>query len=202
MRQVVSISLALIVLALIACGGGDDDTAPTATRGASSTPAGGSSTTATSEPTQSDANFPDVHAPLEVGSSAEVESSNPDPFAPESDQMGTVEVTIVSIMDPAETTSEIFQPEAGNRFWAVEVTMEATGDKDVNTGEWTLRTTDGSEYETSLLTGVGDDIIYGAIKPGETRQGVVVFEIPEGATIEWLYMDPSIYVGGNLIFDA
>jgi hypothetical protein len=55
-----------------------------------------------------------------------------------------------------------------------------------------------------MLTGVSEieDVRYGAIQPGETVQGMLVFEIPEDAEIESLHMSPHIFVGGNLIFDA
>jgi hypothetical protein len=144
---------------------------------------------------------PDVHVSLSAGSSGEVESDNPDPFAGET-ELGTVKVTIVQIIDPATTESPIFQPEPGWRYWAAEITMEATGDKIVNTGIWTLNASDGGTYETIYLTGVGDDIIYGPLEAGQTQQGLLVFEVPEGVTITSLKLDPSIFAGGNLIFDA
>ena len=151
--------------------------------------------------TAADANFPDVHVPLKVGSSGEAPSSDPDPTTV-NDTQGTVKVTIVAITDHATTTSPIFQPEAGNHYWAVEVTMQATGNKVVNTGQWTLHTTDGNDYGTVYLTGVGEDITYGALAAGESKRGVLVFQIPDGATVQWLWMNPSIYVGNQLFFDA
>ena len=198
----------VLILLLVACGGGDDDNAadstPVATQisGADATQSDAGETAAenSSAGNESD-NNPDVHVALSAGSSGEVESDNPDPFATDT-ELGTVKVTIVQIIDNATTDNAIMQPESGNRYWAAEVTLEATGDKVVNTGIWTVQTSDGGEYETLYLTGVGDDIIYGALEAGATEQGFLVFEIPEGVTVVALKLDPSIYVGGNLYFDA
>ena len=199
----------VLVLLFVACGGGDDDdngtdSTPVATQisGADATQsdAGTTPTQESSAGNESNDN-PDVHVSLSAGSSGEVESDNPDPFA-EATDLGTIKVTIVEIIDNATTDNAIMQPESGNRYWAAEVMLEATRDKVVNTGVWTVETTDGGEYETIYLTGVGDDIIYGALEAGATEQGFLVFEIPEGATVKTLKLDPSIYVGGNLFFDA
>ena len=149
-------------------------------------------------------------APLTVGSSAEVDSHTPDPMAMSDssvDVLAPLKVTIVSIIDPAISESEIFQPEVGNRFWAVEVLLEATGDKAVNSGEpWIVTDTDGNEYENMYLTGaaadVGEDITYSAIEPGQSKQGVVVFELPESAQVKSVSVNASIFVGGTLTFDA
>jgi hypothetical protein len=152
--------------------------------------------------TQADPNFPDVHVPLTVGSNGEVPSSSMNLDDLDSTTMGTIKATIVAITDPATTTSELFQPDAGSRYWAVEVKLEATGDKQVNTGQWTVRASDGQDYETVYLTGVGDDIIYGALDAGQTAQGVLVFMLPQDVSVQWLRMNPSVYVGRNLFFDA
>lgn len=191
----------LMVVAIVACGGGDDDSAqqagdtdptPTVVAAAGATPTKRNSDAAENL---------DVHIPLRPGSSGEVLSSNPDPFAVNDDQ-GTLRVTVDAILDPAESTSGIFQPEPGNKFWAMQVTLKAVGDNPVNTGVWLLYTTDGVRYDNLYLTGVGDDILYGGLDPGESLQGVIVFEIPEDAEIDYVQMNPSIYTTGNLIFDA
>jgi len=207
----------VLILLLVACSGGNDDddnateSAPAVTQasGSNATNAGSDATASDGGETpqadsgsanESDDN-PDIHVSLSAGSSGEVESDNPDPFSEET-ELGTIKVTIIEIIDNATTDNAIMQPETGNRYWAAEVTLEATGDKVVNTGIWTVQTADGGEYETIYLTGVGDDIIYGALEAGASQQGFLVFEIPEGATVTTLKLDPSIYVGGNLFFDA
>jgi hypothetical protein len=196
----------LAIVVLVGCGGSDKAATSTtttsgSTTGAPTTAAGAAPTANGAVATSADSDVQDVHVPLAVGSSGEAPSSDPDPMTV-NDTQSTVKVTVVAITDNAKTDSPIFQPEAGMRYWAMEVKMEGTGDKTVNTGVWTLHATDGKEYETVYLTGVGDDIIYGALAAGETKQGVIVFQIPSDAVVRWVHMNPSIYLTPNLYFDA
>lgn len=213
MLRLLGMLLLTCTLVLAACGG-DDDPTPTRTASASGTvgqstataaSTSGGQPTATTAPSGDDGDSDDegnIRVPLSVGSTAETESNDPDPFAADDSEQGTVRITIDAIVDPAETDSQIFQPQPGNKYWAVEVTLEATGDKTVNNGIWYLTTTDGLEYESVYLTGVGDDVIYGAIEPGESQTGFLVFEIPEDAVVSEVYADMSIYVGYDVIFEA
>jgi hypothetical protein len=197
---------------LAACGGNNDgESANTPTRGdtavaANSTPTiggSGSSQAPTTIP-QPSGGTADVRAPLETGSSAEVHADDPDPnsIASSISELGRVRVTIVAIHDDLDAGDSIFPPGEGNRYWALQVTMEALDDKRVNSGFWTLRTSDGSEYEWSYVPGLDMTTLnYNAIEPGEVLEGLIVFEIPEGATVESLKMDPHIFVGGNLVFE-
>jgi hypothetical protein len=153
-------------------------------------------------PTHASSDFPDVQVPLEAGSSGEVVSMDPDPFAATDsrDEESRVKVTIIEILDPAEIESSIFSPEPGNRWYAINVTIEATGSAVANTGVWELVTTDGTAYTDIYVLGDTPYISYGAIEPGASVEGVLVFEIPEGATVQWILMSPTIFVGGNLVF--
>ncbi|HEX5165026.1 MAG TPA: DUF4352 domain-containing protein [Thermomicrobiales bacterium] len=153
-------------------------------------------------PTNASADFPDVRVPLEAGSSGEVGSMDPDPFAATDtlDENSKVKVTINEVLDPATVDGTIFSPEEGNRWFAINVTMEATGSEVANTGEWTLSTTDGAEYTNSIVLGSTPDITYGSIEASTSTEGIVVFEIPEGAEVAWILMSPTIFVGGNLVF--
>jgi hypothetical protein len=180
---------------------------PTPTEPAASEP---TATTATSDdtesldgaPTQASSDFPDVQVPLEAGSSGEVASMDPDPFSDTSslDPESKVKVTINEIMDPAEIGGTIFSPEPGNRWYALNMTMEATGSAIANTGVWELVTTDGTEYTNIFVLGDMPEISYGSIEPGATTEGLITFEIPEDATVQWVLMSPTIFVGGNLVF--
>jgi hypothetical protein len=153
-------------------------------------------------PTNASEDFPDIRVPLAVGSSGEVGSMDPDPFANTSsrDENSRVKVTITEIMDPAEAPGSIFSPEPGNRWYAIYVTMEATGSGIANTGEWWLTTTDGAEYTNMFALGDMPEIAYGSIEPGTTTEGRVMFEIPEDAEVAWILLSPTIYVGDNLVF--
>lgn len=181
-------------------------TATSAGSTAESTPTPAESTggqeSAEGAPTHASADFPDVQVPLEAGSSGEVGSMDPDPFAATDsrDENSKVKVTINEVLDPADIEGTIFAPEAGNRWFAINITIEATGSEIANTGEWTLATTDGTEYTNTIVLGSTPDITYGSIEPGATAEGLVVFEIPEDAVVAWILMSPTIFVGENLVF--
>jgi hypothetical protein len=180
---------------------------PTPTESAASEPtataaSGGDTESLDGAPTQASSDFPDVQVPLEAGSSGEVASMDPDPFSDTSslDPESKVKVTINEILDPAEIGGTIFSPEPGNRWYALNMTMEATGSAIANTGVWELVTTDGTEYTNIFVLGDMPEITYGSIEPGATTEGLVVFEIPEDATVQWILMSPTVFVGGNLVF--
>jgi len=214
----VLVAFALLVVS-VACGGDDDDSSAGNDPTQATTSATGQATSTSddegdAEPTEGESGDDDdggtsgddenVHAELSIGSSGVVESHDPGPTADfDADILSPLQVTIVDIIDPAPANSVIFQPAAGNRYWAAEVLLESPGDKIVNTGEpWLVTTTDGTEYEVTFLTEVGEDIMYGPLEAGESEQGFVVFEIPEGAEVASLSVNASIYVGGTLVFDA
>jgi hypothetical protein len=180
---------------------------PTPTESMASDPtataaSGGDTESLDGAPTQASSDFPDVQVPLEAGSSGEVASMDPDPFSDTSslDPESKVKVTINEIMDPAEIGGTIFSPEPGNRWYALNMTMEATGSAIANTGVWELVTTDGTEYTNIFVLGDMPEISYGSIEPGATTEGLITFEIPEDATVQWVLMSPTIFVGGNLVF--
>lgn len=219
-RILAGVILLLLGIGLVACGGDDggSDDADSGGGGSGATTAATATAAddaeadvvlteeaAASSEDDTSGGMPNVTVPLAVGSSGEVQSHDADPSAISASgdfELGPLKVTVNQILDPATTDSEIFQPEPGNRYWAFEVTMEATGDTTVNTGVWTLRTTDGAEYTNVMLTGVGEDIFYESIDAGQSVTGVVVFQIPEDAQVESVTLDPNIYVGSDLIFEG
>jgi hypothetical protein len=175
--------IVLVVVITLAAGGGGDDDDDVASNG-------GGASNATS---QSGGSESDTHAALTEGTSAEVEA--------EDDRRH--KITIVKITDDAQSDNQFLQPDAGNKYWAVEVLHEAVGDKAVRSGTWKLRTADGFEYDQEFVTDIGTslDPIY-ELTPGGKKQGVIVFQIPEGAQIEWLRFDPNQFMRDDLYFDA
>jgi hypothetical protein len=170
-----------------------------------STPTGstsGDSADVEGAPTNASADFPDVRVPLEAGSTGEVGSMDPDPFGDTTsrDENSRVKVTINEVIDPVESEVPYLSPEAGNRWFGINITMEATGSSVANTGEWTLATTDGTEYTNIIVMGSTPDITYGSIEAGSSTEGVVVFEIPESAEVAWILLSPTIFLGENLVF--
>jgi hypothetical protein len=140
-----------------------------------------------------------VRVPLQVGSSGEVPARNPDPFDANA-VTGTLRVTVTGILDPAMAAPPTRMPEAGHRFWAVQVTLEATGEAPVNAGVWTLRTVDGQVYPSSS-SGLRDELGYRAIRPGESVPGTIPFAIPEDAEIAEVIVDALLRDGATLVFE-
>lgn len=177
--------IVVIIIAVAASGGGSKKT-PTAASG--NTVAG--STTPTAVTGSGDR---DKHAALAVGSSGEVESV--------ADRKA--KVTINQIQDDAKSSNQFLQPAAGSRYYAMQVTIEATGTKTVSTGSWRVRTKDGFEFDQKFVTDVGgESLSFGDITSGGKRQGWVVFEIPAAAQVQWVRYDENVVVAGDLFFDA
>ncbi|HUG14480.1 MAG TPA: hypothetical protein VMM78_05605, partial [Thermomicrobiales bacterium] len=178
MRYAARLVLVIVVLSLVAaCGGNDDDAngsspSPAATT-ASGTGAEDESDDAEATEDDSDSSSTEAtRAPLAVGSSVEVRSEDPDPATAGTDNEGTVRVTIIGILDDPEVTNILIPPTEGEKFWALEVTMEATSDEVVNTGLWSMRLADGQNLaSTYALQTFGPELTYGAIEAGETREG-------------------------------
>jgi|GEM_PF-6071255 len=177
-------------------------TAVTAIEPTATTPAADPDDNAGGAPTHASEDFPDVRVPLAVGSSAEVGSMDPNPTTSldSRDENSSVKVTITDIQDPAEAPGSIFSPEPGNRWFAIFVTMEATGSSVANTGEWWLSTTDGTQYTNTFALGDVPEIMYGTIEAGTVDEGRIMFEIPEDAEVAWILMSPTIFLGENLVF--
>ncbi len=114
-----------------------------------------------------------------------------------------VNVTINNITDPATSTNQFEQPKAGNRYLTVAVTIQNTGERQTSAGEATLRTTDGTEYQTTFVSGVGaaDLNFFQSLTSGGKTNGVVAFEIANGATVQWLKFDPNPFADGDVYFD-
>lgn len=177
----IGLIVGIVIIAAVASGGGDDDDSTTGNTG---------STSATKQP---GTDSKDRHASLAVNSSGEVESL--------SDRKA--KVTINQIQDDAKSSNSFIQPKAGNRYYALQVTVEAVGGKTVSSGSWRLRAKDGFEYDQTFISGLeGESLAFGDITPGGKRQGWVVFEIPTGAQVQWVRYDENVVVAGDLFFDA
>lgn len=209
----------VFALLLVACGGGDDDDDDADTAGsnaATATSGGGTSATDASPtsaaeatqpassgggdlpagaPTPEDPNFPDVFAKLEVGAVAEVDTGDDLNQVP-----GRTRVTIDNIRAGVEPVSQFYELQPGFTLWAVDVTIESTGEGGIPLPNVTLQTADGTSYEWVGGSDLGSTPLFIELPSGQSIQGVYVFEIPEDATIQWLLWEPSIYVGRNIVF--
>ena len=207
LRAVCTVVLALSLAACSGDGDGGDASDPsdaaaatsasggtTAADATSTTPSAGL-TTPKGAPPMEDPNFPDVYATLAPGSSAEADTGEDENLA-----RGQVRITIDDIRDSVEPQSPLYEIQLGNRLWVVDVTVESVGGGAISLPEWTLATTDGAEHEPVFGTEIGDDLLFLELANGEAETAALVFELPSEATIAWLHVDPSIYVGRNIIF--
>jgi hypothetical protein len=187
--------LAVALVFLVGACGGDDDSEPSdipdgeATQPTESTDDGEETGGDDSGDDEGDPGT--VRAPLEAGSSAEVEA--PD--------VGRVRMTIVEILDEAD---QILGPgltvDPGFKLWAidglVEVAEDATGEA---IAAFTVETSSGQTYDFTG-TGSGNDLGF-AFQPGATDTGYLAFLIPEDEEVVRLRAEFDIYVGYDIIFE-
>jgi hypothetical protein len=142
--------------------------------------------------------------PIESVPPAE-ESSAPSAVEPKNDEPATaavggtitlqgmdpglkVKVTVTKLVNPATPAQDFMKPKAGNRFVAVEVTLENVGEavySDAPTNSGILIDGEGQQYR-STFSDVREGQGFGGtatINKGDSRKGVIVFEVPEGAKL-------------------
>jgi len=114
-------------------------------------------------------------------------------------------VTITKISDPAPTEDQLFQPDAGYRCIALDITIENAGERETLGGDFLLRARDGFEYEPEFLKCAGAselNLLLHSLTSGGKTSGVLAFHVPEAAEVEWLKFDPNPFAKGDLYFDA
>lgn len=99
-----------------------------------------------------------------------------------------VKVTVARLVDPATPASDYMKPKAGNRFVAVEVTLENVGQavySDAPTNSGILIDGENQQHR-STYQDVREGQSFGGmatINAGDKRKGVIVFEVPEGSKL-------------------
>ncbi|WP_052422286.1 DUF4352 domain-containing protein [Nonomuraea candida] len=98
-----------------------------------------------------------------------------------------MQVTVARVIDPA-TGDQFSKPKTGNRLVAVEVTLANVGDAvydDSPTNGALLIDGEGQQFRTTYHTvQEGQPFAGGAtINKGDSRKGVLVFEVPESAKL-------------------
>lgn len=95
-----------------------------------------------------------------------------------------VDITLVQVVDPAKGKDDFNQPDAGNRFVAVEVRYKNTGtvtEADSVGNEAKLVDGAGHSYDTSFADTTAGPSFAGDqvnIAPGETGDGFITFQLP------------------------
>lgn len=140
------------------------------------------------------ANKEDVHIELKDGAIGEVA---------EPGSKARHKVTITKITDNAASTNQFQKPAAGNKYWVAQVLIENTGTAEMGTGSWKMRTNDDFEHDRAFAAGLGETLqALQNLTPGAKTQGVIIFEVPEGATPRFLRYDPNVFAKGDLYFDG
>ena len=123
-----------------------------------------------------------LHAPLAVGSAGEVK-----PLQAGKDRL---KVAILEIAEGADVDVVTREPAPGMKFWAIEMGVENTGDREFQAPAWKLIDSDGLEHEPAVV--VGGETAPFPLEPGDSTTRWVVFEIPEEATPQQLRVIPAV----------
>lgn len=112
-------------------------------------------------------------------------------------------VTILQIVDGAESTNEFSRPAEGKKYFALEVLVENVGTQEVGSLDWKMRDSNDIELSRTFVSSIGEDIgYYGDLTPGGKAQGWVIFEMDASATPKWIRADPNPFIANDLYFDA
>ena len=89
---------------------------------------------------------------------------------------GIVVVFVHSVVDPLKP-GRFYAPDKGNRFIALDVSIQNTSDKTVSYNELytSLKTTDNHEFNGSIFTEQEPTLKSGDLDPQETARGWVTF---------------------------
>lgn len=138
----------------------------------------------------------DVRVALAVDSSGTI--------APEFSDEKKSKVTILQIVDGAQSTNQYLAPEEGKKYYAIEVLVENAGSQEVSSLDWKMRDSNDNELEREYVSSIGTELeaFYSDLTPGGKKQGWVVFEIDAVATAKWIRADPNPFLKNDLYFDA
>lgn len=97
-------------------------------------------------------------------------------------------VTLTKVVNPATPAEDFMKPKTGNKFVALEITLANAGQavySDSPTNGAMLIDGEGQQYRTTLFN-VREGQSFGGsatINTGDSRKGVLVFEVPESAKL-------------------
>jgi hypothetical protein len=98
-----------------------------------------------------------------------------------------VDVTVTKVTDPATPANEYLKPKAGNRYVAIELRFNNKGQAvygDAPSNGAHLIDDQGQQYSNTFGE-VREGVVLGAVtvSPGDSRKGVILYEIPEGVKL-------------------
>ncbi|GAB3274643.1 DUF4352 domain-containing protein [Microbacterium lacusdiani] len=162
-------------------------------------PKGGGDTTASEQPA---AEVPAADTASEAPAEEEPATEEPAEEAPALAPIGTAAQTgnlaiTVTKVEPGvaqvgeEVAGTLFGEKAQGQFVLVHVSVENVGTEAESFSDMNAKVYDaeGREFEANSAAGIyidGNDSLFGEINPGNTLQGVLVFDLPADATAERL----------------
>ncbi|GLW57822.1 DUF4352 domain-containing protein [Kitasatospora phosalacinea] len=101
----------------------------------------------------------------------------------------TADVTLVKVVDPAESANEFLQPEEGKRYVSVQFRIKATGSAaytDTPVTGAKLIDAQGQSFDPTFAETTAGPEFPGAVNiaPGESSLGFVTFEVPSDAKVD------------------
>lgn len=109
------------------------------------------------------------------------------------------EVAILNITDGAIATG--VRPRAGFKYIAIEASIANQTPNPMPPGTWTIRTAQGQEYDISRVGGFGTPLPATIIAPNARVSGVIVFEVPTTAKLQWIRFRAPQFPKGDLFFE-
>lgn len=119
-------------------------------------------------------------------------------------KISNVQVVINEVKEVPGT--EYYKPEPGNRFISADLTVENLGSVDYTVSSmmlFTLKDSTGQEYSISIsgIVASGGQSLDGTIVPGDKLRGLLVFEVPVGASGFVLVFVPNLLESATISFD-
>ena len=112
---------------------------------------------------------------------------------------GNFELLVHSIEDPYEGSDEFFQPEPGNRWVVVDVSIAnvSTEAQDYAPFDFKLKDVDNFEYDPGFVD-LPQSLSSGSLLPDDTVRGRIGFEIPASSDIVRLIFNPGFFGEGRI----
>lgn len=119
-------------------------------------------------------------------------------------QVGDLTMVVNGISFPEP--KEMFEPDEGNRFVAVDVTFENVGSKSDSLfamAQMTLKDDTGQDYQQDMSADIsaGGNAPNGEIAPGEKKRGQIGYQIPNDAKGFVFVFDGSLWATGKVFVD-
>lgn len=107
---------------------------------------------------------------------------------------GQVQMTALKVIDPAKSSNEYIQPEAGNRYVAVRFRIHNVGPavfEDSPSNGAKIIDRDDQQHDASLFDAVEPGLGSLKIAPGASRVGFITFEVPKAAKVKIVQWTPE-----------